>query len=185
MINIYDFDKTIYDGDSSIDFFRYCTSKNKKCLLIIPNLIIAFIAYKLKIKEKEYLKSKFFSFVKYFLDINLEVEEFWRKNMHKIKNFYLKQRKETDIIVSASPEFLLESIAKKLNVKLVATKINIHTGKIIGKNCYGQEKVERLKKIGITKCYKCYSDSQSDLPIRKIANKGFIVKKNKIINWKI
>ena len=50
MINIYDFDKTIYDGDSSIDFFKYCIKINKKCLRILPKLALAIILYLLKIK---------------------------------------------------------------------------------------------------------------------------------------
>ena len=32
MINSYDFDKTIYDGDSSADFYKYCLKRNKKVL---------------------------------------------------------------------------------------------------------------------------------------------------------
>lgn len=26
-MNVYDFDKTIYDGDSTIDFYLYCVKK--------------------------------------------------------------------------------------------------------------------------------------------------------------
>ena len=32
MINGYDFDETIYDGDSSVDFYFFCLRKNKKVL---------------------------------------------------------------------------------------------------------------------------------------------------------
>lgn len=30
MINAYDFDETIYDGDSSVNFYKYCLKKTKK-----------------------------------------------------------------------------------------------------------------------------------------------------------
>ena len=98
MINVYDFDETIYDGDSSIDFFKYALSKNKKCLFIVPKLIIAVILYLLKIKEKEYLKSIFFSFIKYFDNLDKVVKEFWKTNDKKIKKFYLKQRNKNQLL---------------------------------------------------------------------------------------
>lgn len=183
MINIYDFDETIYDGDSSIDFFKYALSKNKKCFLITPKLIIAIILYLLKIKEKEYLKSIFFSFVKYFDNIDLIVKNFWQLNDKKIKKFYLKQRNKNDIIISASPEFLLKPVAQKYNFQLIATLVDTSTGKIVGKNCYGEEKVNRLIKTGIKQFDKFYSDSLSDTPLSKLAKEAYIVKKEKIIKW--
>ena len=45
MINVYDFDKTIYDGDSSIDFYKYCLKNNKKVLLQLPVQLWALILY--------------------------------------------------------------------------------------------------------------------------------------------
>mgnify|MGYP005786460923 CR=1 FL=1 len=183
MINVYDFDETIYDGDSSIDFFKYALSKNKKCLFIVPKLIIAVILYLLKIKEKEYLKSIFFSFIKYFDNLDKVVKEFWKTNDKKIKKFYLKQRNKNDIIISASPEFLLKPVAQKYNFQLIATVINTSTGKLVGKNCYGEEKVNRLIKTGIKQFDKFYSDSLSDTPLSKLAKEAYIVKKEKIIKW--
>lgn len=185
MINIYDFDKTIYDGDSSIDFYKFCIKKNRKCLMIIPKTSFLMILYKLKVIPKEQFKSTFFSFVKYFENIENIVEEFWNINIKKIKLFYLERKKPTDYIISASPEFLLKPLIKRLNINLIATKINSKTGIIKGFNCYGMEKVNRLKEIGITKCNEFYSDSLSDLPLRKLAKKGYIVKDEKLINWKI
>lgn len=183
MINVYDFDETIYDGDSSIDFFKYALSKNKKCLFIVPKLIIAVILYLLKIKEKEHLKSIFFSFIKYFDNLDKVVKEFWKTNDKKIKKFYLKQRNKNDIIISASPEFLLKPVAQKYNFQLIATVIDTSTGKLVGKNCYGEEKVNRLIKTGIKQFDKFYSDSLSDTPLSKLAKEAYIVKKEKIIKW--
>ena len=184
MINIYDFDKTIYDGDSSIDFFKYCIKINKKCLRILPKLALAIILYLLKIKEKEYLKSVFFSFIKYFSNLDKVVADFWNEHNSKIKDFYLKGRFKTDIIISASPEFLLKPVAKKYNFELIATKVDINSGKLIGKNCYGKEKVNRLlEEKRIKKINKFYSDSLNDTPLSKLANVAYLVKKEEIIKW--
>lgn len=181
-MNIYDFDNTIYDGDSSKDFFKYCLNKNKIILIdIIPICIMLFL-YLVKVVEKEKFKSTFFKFLKR-IDGNKYVIDFWRDNEYKIKDFYIKQHEKDDIIISASPYFLLEPIAKKYNFKLIATDMDIETGVIKGYNCYGEEKVKRLKNIGITKCNEFYSDSLSDTPCSKLAKESFVVKGNKLIPW--
>ena len=67
MINAYDFDKTIYDGDSSIDFYFFCLKRNKRILLCLPVQILGFLLYIFKIKNKTYFKEKAFSFLKIML----------------------------------------------------------------------------------------------------------------------
>ena len=97
-MNIYDFDGTIYNGDSSVEFFKFALKKNKKVYKIAFITVIYYFLYLIKIKSKEELKSKFFSFVKYFDDIDKLISEFWKKNDHKIKDFYLKQKKMENTI---------------------------------------------------------------------------------------
>ena len=47
--------------------------------------------------------------------------------------WYMKQQKEDDIIISASPDFLLRPICKRLGIhSLNASNVNIYTGKIEG-----------------------------------------------------
>lgn len=181
-MNIYDFDGTIYDGDSSKDFFIYSLKRNKKIILDIIPICFGMLLYLIKIIEKEKFKSIFFRFIRR-IDVDKYVKDFWKYNEYKIKDFYKKQKKKDDIIVSASPEFLLKPIAQKYHFKLIATKVNKKTGKLIGLNCHGEEKVKRLKNINITKCNSFYSDSLSDIPCSKLAISAFIVNKNEIIKW--
>lgn len=181
-MNIYDFDNTIYDGDSSKDFFKYCLKRKKTIILdIIPICFVMFL-YLIKVVEKEKFKSTFFRFLKR-IDGKKYVIDFWKDAKNKIKKFYFEQHKNDDIIISASPYFLLEPIAKEYNFKLIATDVDVFTGKVRGINCYGKEKVRQLKKRGITKCKNFYSDSLSDSPCSKIAESAYIVKKDKIIPW--
>lgn len=182
-MNIYDFDKTIYDGDSSIDFLLFEIKRNKKVFLTLPKTVIYAFLYKLKIIKKIKFKEQYFSFLKYINKIDEEVDAFWKLNKNKIKDFYKKQHKKTDIIISASPFFLLKPICKELNVNLIATEVDKNTGKFLSENCYGEEKVKRLKKINIFECDEFYSDSLSDTPLKNISKKAFIVNKEKIIPW--
>ena len=64
MINSYDFDKTIYDGDSSADFYKYCLKRNKKVLLQVPVQLWGTLLYVIKIIDKTKFKEKIFSFLK-------------------------------------------------------------------------------------------------------------------------
>lgn len=183
-MNIYDFDGTIYDGDSSIDFFKYSIHRNKKCLLILPKFFISIILYLIKVKDKEYFKSCFYSFVKYFDNIDELIEDFYNTHKSKIKEFYLRQKEPTDIIISAGAEFIIEPFAKNLNFKLIGTKVNKKTGELESKNCHDKEKVNKLKEIGITSCKNFYSDSKSDLPLTLIAKNSYKVKGEEITKWK-
>lgn len=181
MINGYDFDKTIYEGDSSVDFYKFCLKKNKKVLLMLPIQIYGLILYILGIIEKTKFKEYVFSFLKKIDDVDSYVKEFWKANDKKIKDWYLSQKEKTDIIISASPEFLLKPLERKYKFKVIASKVNKKTGKFEGKNCYGYEKVNRIKKEEKNIKFKSfYSDSMSDKPMMDIADNAYLVNKDKI-----
>ncbi len=156
-MNVYDFDGTIYDGDSSIDFIKFCFKKNIKCLLLIPKYIFVFFLYMIRFYDKEELKSTFFEVVKYFKDIDSVVLKFWEKYEYKLKKKLFINNKN-NLIISASPDFLLRPIALKYKMKLIATCINKETGSVIGNNCFGKEKVKRLKKEDILEIDNFYSE---------------------------
>lgn len=183
MINAYDFDGTIYDGDSSVDFFLYCLKKHPIIIICAPVQIFGVLVYKLKIKNKDYMKEKIFSFLKLLKDVDKDIEKFWDKKYKNIKSWYFDQKENTDVIISASPEFLLKPLEKKLNVKVIATKTNKKTGKFESKNCHDYEKISRYetemkKKKNIKKFY---SDSiKADYAMLEYAEEAYLVKKNNI-----
>lgn len=186
-MNAYDFDKTIYDGDSTADFYLFCLKRHKKIILLAPSLIAAFLRfYVLKKGTKTEFKEVMYRFFK-FCDIDKDLKDFWSIHKNKIKPFYYKQQKIDDVIISASPEFLLKPICTELGINtLIASLVDSKTGKYYGVNCHGEEKVKRLyeffsKEIEIDKFY---SDSYSDTPMAEIANKAYLVKQDKLSVWK-
>ena len=183
MINLYDFDKTIYAGDSSTDFFFWCAMKYPSIYLNFPKMAVAGIKFKLKKISKTEMKEVIFSFLKKVPNVDKEVELFWKDHKCYIKDFYLKKDHKDDVIISASPEFLLEGICEELKVKkLIGSRVNKKTGNFTGKNCHGEEKVRRLNKVyDDYKVKESYSDSKSDDPILKLAKKAFYVKGDKLI----
>lgn len=181
-VNLYDFDKTIYDGDSTVDFYLYCLNKKKSIIKYLPSQVWFSGLYLIKRIPKKIWKENFFVFLKEFQNIEELVDEFWKEHSKKLKSWYLIKDHSNDIIISASPTFLLMPISKQLKVKkLIATEVNPKNGKILSENCYGEEKVIRFKKE-FPNAYveEAYSDSYSDIPILKLAKKGYIVNKDKI-----
>ena len=61
---LYDFDGTIYDGDSGVDLVKFAIKKNPKFLLKAPKIIWAALKFALKIGTKEQAKNVIFSFLK-------------------------------------------------------------------------------------------------------------------------
>lgn len=184
-MNAYDFDKTIYDGDSTADFYFFSLRRHKKIALLAPSLFCAFIKfYVFKKGTKTQFKEVMYRFLRY-CDIENDINDFWNINKCKIKDFYFKQQKEDDVIISASPEFLLKPICKELGIKhLIASCVDKKSGIYDGVNCHGNEKVRRFYEVFENgKIEEFYSDSYSDSPLAEISQKAFMVKGNNITKW--
>lgn len=181
-MNVYDFDKTIYEDDSTRDFYRYCVRKNKKVLLALPKTGLVGLAYLAGLCDKTTLKGVFFRFLRYLEDAPAMVESFWAIHSPKIKECYLQRKRPDDVIISASPEFLLKPVCG--DVTLIGSRVDIKTGAYTGKNCYGPEKVLRLReRFPDAAVEEFYSDSLSDSPLAELAQKAYIVLGGKLIPW--
>lgn len=186
-MNVYDFDKTIYDGDSTINFFLFSLKKDIKLVRFFPKQFFGFILHKLKIISKTKFKEIFFCFLKGLKNKEEHLHSFWLIHRTRIKKWYIDKQECTDVVISASPEFLLEPICKELNIShLIASKVYIETGNFLGNNCYGEEKVIRFfEKFPDSQIDNFYSDSVSDLPLAKISKSAFLVQKDKLIKFDI
>ena len=100
---------------------------------------------------------------------------------------YLKQKSADDVIISASPEFLVRAFAEQLGIiYVIASKVDIHTGKYLGRNCHGKEKLIRLcENFPEADIDSFYSDSESDIYLAKKAKQAFLIKRGTIEEWKI
>jgi len=184
-MNVYDFDKTIYDGDSTLDFYVFALKKRPKLIKYLPIQVLGFLKYLFGICSKLEFKEKFYCFLNGISDTDELVKVFWDEKQGLIKKWYLNSKKDSDLIISASPTFLLEPICKRIGIKhLIASEVNKNTGICEGENCYGDEKVIRLKKeFKDTAINEFYSDSLSDAPLSLLAERRFIVSGNKIVKW--
>ncbi len=183
-MNVYDFDETIYSGDSTRDFYFYSIKKHPLLLRFLPKQGWAFLKYMFGIINKTKFKEQFYIFLSGIEDIDNEVSCFWDKNIAKIKSWYLDVKRDDDVIISASPEFLLRPVSEKLSFTLMASRVDRKSGLTDGKNCYGEEKVKRFYEVYEDgKIEKFYSDSLSDTPLAEISEKAYIVKENELVPW--
>ena len=185
-MNIYDFDNTIYEGDSCKDIVFYGLKKHPKLTL---NAL--FKANKLNKQYKkgqipfERVKETMLSFMFKINDTDRFIKSFVDSHIKKIKPWYLSRMKDTDVIVSASYELWLVEFAKKIGIRyVIGTKVDSE-GKIIGNNCKREEKVRRLKEIYPNAIINsCFSDSSADIPLFELSNVSYVVEGNKIIPYK-
>lgn len=180
-MNIYDFDGTIYSGDSTMDFLKYSLKKHPALVRFLPGIGWAAVQhYGFKRIDKTAMKERFYRIFTGYDALAL-LEEFWDIHEKNIFPWYPGgQQREDDILISASPEFLLTPICRRLGIRhMMASRVDSKTGRYTGKNCHGPEKVVRLKEeMGITHCENFYSDAYSDQPLAEIADKAFIVQKD-------
>lgn len=184
-MNVYDWDNTIYRGDSTVDFVFYLFRAYPKSLCNLPRIIFYGIGYGLKLTKKQVFKENLYHMFTYVKDMDKAVDDFTSTHLNHVKDWYKEHQLENDVVISASPEFLISSFCKKCNIHTcLASPVNKYTGKYDGLNCHGQEKVERFYKVFPNGSIdEFYSDSYSDTPLAKISKKAFIVKGDERSTW--
>ena len=188
-VNVYDFDNTIYDGETLVDFILYYIKTDRKIWKYVPKLIIIAIKDALHLFTVEQAIEAYASFLEgYYVnlgDTTQNVIKFWDKNEKKIKPWYAKVQKETDIIVSGSTDFILDEIMKRMGIKhYIGSSIDKETGKFI-RLCFLENKVKAFYEIYPDRHIEnFYTDSMNDKAMMDIADNVYLVKKNKITKIK-
>ncbi|MBR3148572.1 MAG: haloacid dehalogenase-like hydrolase [Eubacterium sp.] len=142
-IDIYDFDKTIVPFDSGSLFAVYCFIHYPWCIICLPIIAVGMLLALLHVISFTQFKRVCFMFYP-LIPKEKAVKGFWdrhEKEAHK----WFGDSKRYSVVISASPDFLLDEISRRLDFdKLICTRHNPKTGAIIGENCRGEEKVRRL-----------------------------------------
>lgn len=189
-MRVFDFDNTIYDGESGMDLFLYFFKKDPKGLLkYTPKFFEGFVKYKRgKITIDEVMEDYGVILKEYcgqVQDVFGEFETFWDQNMEKVKSFYYEMQDENDIIVSACPVCLLKIACDRIGIKhYIGSDVDPINGEI--KNvCYKDKKVEAFRReYGDAEIDEFYTDSMSDKPMMDISRNVFMVDGDKITQIK-
>ena len=185
-MNVYDFDGTIYDGDSTLDFYFYCLKKRPGLLRFFGRQVLGWMKYRLGKQDKTAFKQDFYSFLQGIPEPEEAVQSFWDSNQRKVQKWYIGRQREDDVVISASPDYLLREICRRLGIsRLICSRVDGKTGMYQGKNCYGEEKVRRLcEELGEdAQIQEFYSDSMADAPLAVRAEQSYLVKGEQILPW--
>ena len=178
-IDVYDFDGTIYDGDSTFDFVLFCLRRHPSVALSLPAIAAAGVRLAVKNIGLTEFKSILFGQMTKRFSLTEEAKRFWQDEKTKAKLgawFYDRPRDLPIVIASASPEFELRYAADILGVSnLIGTRCDDATGKLIGKNCKGAEKISRIREfMGEYSVSSMYTDyTKAEGPLLAIAEEKY------------
>ena len=131
-MNVYDFDETIFTGDSEDYFFAYLFKK--------PGFFWDQVRYrwyellfKCKLVSKTKAREAEYSLLRKIDDLDGLLADYWDQHERHMKSWYAAVKRPDDVIASATPRFLMEPIVARLGLTgLVATEMDPRTGKIHG-----------------------------------------------------
>lgn len=189
IVAVFDFDGTITTKDTFVDFIRFCYGP-MKCywgfLLHLPLILLMKLHFYPNWKCKQKVFKWFFSDVLYS-DFSRSCEEYSLHSDNLLRKEVvseiceLKSNGATIYVVSASITDWVRPICLPLGVDVVlGTEVEINqlhqlTGNFSSKNCYGQEKVERLLRVEPKRSdyyLIAYGDSRGDKEMLEFADKS-------------
>lgn len=152
--------------------------------LDLPAQAVNGLLFVLKLKPKQAFKQRMFGYLR-FIDADREVAAFWKRNLTRVKPWYRQAHRGDDVVISASPEFLIGPACEALGIHhVLASPVDRRTGAFSGLNCHGPEKVRRFRALwpeAVVENF--YSDSHSDDPMAAIAERAWLVKGDRIVEW--
>lgn len=175
-MNVYDFDGTIYHPDCALNFMTWCLRRHPSLLFTYaPKMIKCAIQYKRKKIPRFIFERTFFSFLCKVDDFDVQIEKFWDKNIKRMSAWYLAQKRPDDLIISASPNCIIEPIARRLGVNFMATEYDRDVGAFVDNLMFAREKAAYIFDHGFPEIENFYSDSLSDTPLALCAEKAHLV----------
>ena len=189
-IAFFDFDGTITDSDIFFDFIFYRLSKGLspwKIMLALPVLA----AYVLKLIDNETAKEKIFGILfkgEALSGFQQAVDTYYQTSFSKRlrpaaieKIQWHQSMAHRVVIVSANFSWLIQPFATAYQLEMISTEAAVDqaiiTGKFATPNCYGAEKVRRIRAaISNLDAYNeiyAYGDSKGDTAMLEMATKPF------------
>ena len=190
-IYAFDFDGTLTTKDTLLEFIRFAKGSGqifRGFLLFSPLLLLMKLHLYPNWKAKQLVFSYFFKGMN-IDDFNALCTHFAEQNKHLLRpagiekvRQAIEEEQATVLIISASIDNwvrpFFDEIDKKIQV--LGTQIGTEGGRLTGqfttKNCYGQEKVNRLTALyPHREAYEliAFGDSRGDKELLDFADKGF------------
>ena len=202
-IAFFDFDGTLTTADTLMPFLKFVVGAPKyyvKLVLVSPVLILYFVKLlrnniAKQIVLKQYLAGYHIDelrqlgkrFGEEVIPAMLRSEGMERLRWHQMQG-------HDCVLVSASLDVYLKAWSRDqgfsslMCTSLCVNERSLVSGKINGENCYGHEKVVRIKNFLVGSTYRVtygYGDTSGDLPMLNFTDNGFLLQKNKKRRFRI
>lgn len=183
-MNVYDFDKTVFLRESSSLFFLFCLRKHPSLLVCLPKIGWYGLQCAVKRITLRDFKEAFHGYLRRLDDAEALAERFWDAHESEIPAWLPPLLPKGGLVISASPEFLIAPMCRRLGLMWMGTRMDVHTGRITGENCRGAEKARRFReKFPDAAVEVFYSDSLADSPMARLADEAWIVRGNELSPW--
>lgn len=193
-MRVFDFDGTIYDGESLFDLYLYSARHDPKVFRYIAPVLRYAVKYKLgraTLEQMEYGVGKMtegylteLSRSKRVASVEQLVDDFWDRYYARIKPWY--QPESDDVILTASFGLTVGEVCRRLGVRnLVASEVDVETMKVTYLN-FNTNKARRFRELYGPDAVidEFYTDSKFDQPMIDMARHAFMVKGNTITRVK-
>lgn len=195
-VALFDFDNTVASGDSIVRLLIYDLKKRPWHIVLFIKVAILYLGYLLHITSFEKAKSALL----FPLDVmdDQELEKFYKTYVepsyypHVVLEMEEKRQQGYIVILcTASAEAWMKYNQLPIDC-LLGTKTKPHSSEIIGINCKGKAKIDRimdyLNSIDVSIDYDRsygYSDSDSDLPMLSLVKnqKRILLKTGQIVDF--
>ena len=178
-MNIYNFNNTLYKKNCGLSFYFFCLKKDFGLIRFAIIQLWAWGMYLLGFWSKIKFREKFFSFLKGIKNIDPMIDEFWQANESKINKDLLSNKTDNDVILTIEPKFLIQPIADKYDLWIVASDVDKTNGKH-STLCDCAGKLKELQSANVTDCQTMYSSTRTDMPLLNMAKQAYIVNKKTI-----
>ena len=184
-MNVYDFDDTILYGDTERYFIPWAFKNYPHLQSYYSEYIFYLTIQDMGLITRDDSRPHMYAFLNALENIDEIVEKFWDEHEKFIKKWYFDLQRKDDVIISASPEFLLVPICKRLGINhLIASFMDKKTGKLTDKFNYADRKVFRFRQVFGDQTPECfYSDSESDRFMARISAKAVKVIGDELLDW--
>lgn len=190
-VAVFDFDGTLTTKDTLLEFIKFTHGESALYMglsIFAPLLILMKLHLFPNWKAKQMVFSWFYENLDYdkFTDCGQRFANYVEtiRNESIVKKLQELQASGADIyVVSASIDDWVRPFCNRLGVKeVLGTKVEIKDGKLTGsfltKNCYGQEKVNRLLEVEPNRneyFLYAFGDSRGDKEMLEFADEGIKV----------
>lgn len=179
----FDFDGTIYNGESVFDFYLFSIKYNPKVIKYVPVVVFNLVKYKLGKTTMEDLESAVkkyaFDYLTAFDNREELVSAFWDAHMHKIKSWY--QPREDDVIITASFNLIIDEFCKRFGIKnCICSHVDTDNMTIDCLNFRDNKRKTFVELYKDKTIDEFYTDNMVDKPMIDLAERAYFVKGKKI-----